>query len=354
MLGAKGFRFRRRRHVGVGGGPSQSSNLDVEVEEGRLAIETHTSSEPTPSSRLFRRRCRLIIGITLLITIAIRHLMPSIIAFTKNIERPFEDNPHLRAKVFNPLRYFHAAFVDQRPRREARSFALRDGNAFVINLDGDNDLMNVFSLTNEPAMPFIKRFPAHKWIDGGAVTSTHNMQKIQIQKEWEKKYPFIKTSARNQKHGDAACTLSHLLLWKEKLIDAHVEYIFVFEDDVKIIDPFLHSQTIQAPDVADIVFLAPSALKQVYVPWQQADRNDILQQTDEFATRVIGGWGTQGYIITRNGAIKMIKHMEKSRDPIDIALFEAASVRIYLPASTSQWPAVLHTKGGSSRIGTNE
>ena len=109
--------------------------------------------------------------------------------------------------------------------------------------------MEDFSSVNGPAMPFIQRFSAHQWMeddDGGVTNIARNsMQKARIQEEWEGKYPFIKTSAKNQKYGDAACTLSHLLLWKEKLIDdARLDYIFVFEEDVRIVDPFLHNRTI--------------------------------------------------------------------------------------------------------------
>ena len=131
MFGAVGFRFRRRCPIG-GGPPHHSSHPNLEADEGRLAIETHTNNESTPCIPLFRRRrrsnnIRLNIGIALLLIVAIiiGHLpTPSIIiAIAKNIKRPLTNNPRIRARVFNPLRYFHAAFIDRRPSgRDARSY----------------------------------------------------------------------------------------------------------------------------------------------------------------------------------------------------------------------------------------
>jgi GR25 family glycosyltransferase involved in LPS biosynthesis len=285
------------------------------------------------------------------------------------IEKPFQEYPYLRAKVFNPLRYLHAAYVDQKPKWDkVRTFVMTNETAFVINLESNTQRMTRFVSQNKPSsVEIIQRFSAHEWISssssssstyGRTTTTTPDeaLQKIQLQRQWANNYPFLKISAGHRKFGDAACSLSHLLMWQEKLIDAQKDYIFVFEDDATLLEPLRSSHTIQAPDVVDVVFLAASAVKRVAVAWEQGgDWNDAAEKKEpEPATRVIGGYGALGYIITRQGATKMLEFLKRSRALMDVSLFKSASLRIYLPL-TGQWPAVWHDRTrSSSRLGLND
>ena len=323
------------------------------------------------------------------------------------IEKPFEDYPYLRGMVFNPFRYVLVKFFDRRPVYEnIRTFVMTNQTAFVINLERDKRRMEQFWSRNHASRSVIERFPAHQWVVAAATTAdedgtttiaaqgnplqgsrssmmTNNEERrrLQIQHQWEPNYPFLSLSIRNQQYGDAACSLSHLLLWKEKLLNNNgddIDYIFVFEDDAKLLEPLSTHHHIQAPGEADVVFLALPAIKRVDVPWGRGDQRSNLrpsqtetttttttinttpgdnggtpEHSSSSATRVIGGYGAWGYIITRRGAEQMIEYMKQSREPTDISLFLPTSVHVYLPIS-GQWPAVWHDGRHSSRRGNNQ
>ena len=274
------------------------------------------------------------------------------------IERPLEGHPYWRALIFNPWRYMYAKYWDPVRPTALRRFVMTRETAFVVNLDRSVERWTQFQRVNgdddNEEEPPMQRFPAHEWRKADD-NPAHDDGHIQLQQHWENRYPFLKLSAAKGNYGDAGCSLSHLLLWQEKLVDGDQDYIFVLEDDVEILEPLKRRTkidgssgthyVIDAPNDADIVFLAQTALKRVNVSWAGSQH--------EPAVRLLGGFGTLGYIITREGAQKMMDRLGSSRHPLDITFFAEPSMRIYLPAS-GQWPAVLHFHTPSTRLGLNE
>ena len=53
--------------------------------------------------------------------------------------------------------------------------------------------------------------------------------------------------------------------------DVH-DYMFVFEDDIEIIDPLLDSGVVMAPNNADLVLLSEASLGHVDVSWRKKGR----------------------------------------------------------------------------------
>ncbi|KAL3938712.1 MAG: hypothetical protein SGARI_001634, partial [Bacillariaceae sp.] len=232
---------------------------------------------------------------------------------------------------------------------------MTNGTAFVINLAKDKARMQSFQKKNQKAMSVIQRFPAHQWwtktrAEAEESSGAAAMESWKVQQEWEPRYPFLKIATQTGKYGDAACALSHLLLWKEKLLDNKQtntntndqddsDYLFVFEDDAQLLEPLLSGHSIVAPDLADIVFLASPALKRVDVPWKAPIYDPTLvEKLGPVTTHVVGGYGAWGYIITRRGVQKMLEFMRRSVEPTDISLFLPADVRVFLPIQ-GQWPA---------------
>lgn len=307
---------------------------------------------------------RIVVSISLVLTGWF--VTQKILYWIPRIEKPLENYPYWRALIFNPLRYFHAKYMDSDRPKAIRQFVMTPERAFFLNMDRSEQRKHDFFRMNQEddgGATMVQRFSAHEWIgeeDNDSSSSSRN-EKRRLQEYWEDRYPFLKMSSQNRNYGDAGCSLAHLLLWQEKLIDdPHQDYLFVFEDDVRLLRPLRQNSRrksstrddekntypiIQAPDVADIVFLIDYALKRVDVPWESS--------TDEHAVRVIGGFGAQGYIITRAGALKMIDWLQTSRKPLDLSFFAASSMKVYLPIS-SQWPAVQHVPKGSARLGLNE
>ena len=275
------------------------------------------------------------IGITMSVLVVM--IRPS--TFVMNLETPFR-NPYWRAALFNPVRTLQARYWDDKPQ-QIKTFSLTPQNAFVLNMDRDYKRLQQFRSKNPE---IIQRVAAHEWITLDKKNSSYNQTlsnaTIWQQHYWELRYPWIQMASRIGKVGDAACSLSHVSLWKEKLLDAAgQDYLFVFEDDAILTESLTRNHTIQAPDNADIVLLTEGATKRVAIPFQSAT-----------VTRVIGGYGTLGYLITRQGALKMLDFLQRSREPVDLSFFEASVVKVYLPTS---WPLVHHSGIQSSRININ-
>lgn len=276
------------------------------------------------------------------------------------IEKPLEAHPYWKAIIFNPLRYVHAKYLDADHPKSIRQFVMTPERAFFLNMDRSEQRKLEFQRMNQiddKGTILVKRFSAHEWVGDEEDHNKGNVTaKRKLQKYWEDRYPFLKLSAQEKHYGDAGCSIAHLLLWQEKLIDSNQDYIFVFEDDVRFLSPLRPRSSkinkinntdypiIEAPDVADIVLLVNSAMKRVEVPWEGST---------EPAVRVLGGFGTVGYIVTRVGALKLMEWLRTSRKPLDISFFAASSLRVYLPVS-HQWPAVRHESKYSTRIGLNE
>eukprot|EP00980_Cylindrotheca_fusiformis_P018571 scaffold6155_cov108-Cylindrotheca_fusiformis.AAC.6 len=253
-------------------------------------------------------RHRLMLIIVLIILILLRYTSLARIV-SETVEGAVKD-PYRRAKVFNPFRTFHAMYIDQnRPQ------------------DRDKDRLDVFRNRNPS---FIQRFPAHHWTNEKLATSTAaDSEKVKIQKYWGNKYPWIKIAG--ERDGQ--------------------DYIFIFEDDIRIKEPLRSKLALRAPDVADIVFLMPSAMKQAMVPWKEMNDD---HKTWNVSTRVVGGFGAFGYLITRRGAEKMMKFLTTCRVPIDLAFFGSTSVQVYIP---ERWPLVRHEpnpNAESSRLQINQ
>lgn len=335
---------------------SLSSSSPPPSPDGSLPITTLPRREYRWRCLCYVRLRKIIIGFSLMNKIIVAlsvaffgwWFIRELLYWIPRIEQPFEKYPYWRAMIFNPIRYVHAKYLDPVRPASVRHFAMTQSTAFVINLDRSSQRMKQFWWVNSAGgvAPMIQRFPAHEW-----TTSINDTETIRIQEYWQQQYPFLKISARKGNYGDAGCSLSHLLLWKETLLDGNQEYIFVFEDDAQLLNPLRQSSVgngsyphIDAPDVADIIFLAHPASKRVNVTWTGSE---------EPATRLLGGFGTWGYIMTREGAQKMLACLQTSRKPVDLSFFAAAPMRIYLPIS-SQFPTVLHNQMPSTRLGLNK
>jgi hypothetical protein len=161
--------------------------------------------------------------------------------------------------VKGDFRTFQARYLDTHRPQGLKTFHLTKDTAFVVNLDRDKDRLH-----RNPS--FIQRFGAHQWMNDNTLENPG----VQIQQQWGAKYPWIKIASDRGKPGDAACSLSHILLWKEKLLGVDSQdYIFIFEDDIRMTEPLRSQHILQAPDVADIVSLMPSANPGVQIQQQE-------------------------------------------------------------------------------------
>ena len=110
--------------------------------------------------------------------------------------------------------------------------------------------------------------------------------------------------------GHAACALSHMLIM-ESFLETDNQYQIVLEDDFKVIKPL-------PKNISEIELLC----KQIKVNPKKIDilyLSGRVQRTYKY--RICNGCGTEGYILTRHGANKILKLLKNGCDaPIDLKM----------------------------------
>lgn len=116
--------------------------------------------------------------------------------------------------------------------------------------------------------------------------------------------------------GELGCTCSHLSLWK-KIANDSAENALIFEDDIKLRPNFNQHLThllTAAPRKFDIIYLSL---------WIPASKTGVVTyQNPEVAkiTEPIFTSGSTAYIISKDGARKLLSLTQEINDPIDMTL----------------------------------
>jgi hypothetical protein len=130
--------------------------------------------------------------------------------------------------------------------------------------------------------------------------------------------------------------------------DSNLSYAFILEDDGYMTPLLGCTKRVPAPDPVDIIFLTPNVLR--------------AMKQKKGLTRVMGEAGSYGFIITFQGAQKLLSFLKTTTscgwfdifhnchcDLLDIAFMKFAArheFQIYLP--TEGWPMVHHSKATKS------
>ena len=119
---------------------------------------------------------------------------------------------------------------------------------------------------------------------------------------------LIKKYCMKIKSGAAGCALSHILVL-EKFLETDSKYHIVMEDDLVI----LHELPSKNTEVDNLI----KSLKQTY------NSTDIVYLSGRVncneSQRINNGCGTEGYLVTRHGAIKLLQIINKNLNhPIDL------------------------------------
>lgn len=110
---------------------------------------------------------------------------------------------------------------------------------------------------------------------------------------------------------EAACGISHIRLMREFLSSGRT-WAVVLEDDAVIVEPFpTHVADWNLPPDAEIVLLNDRST---------AGSPEVV--TARFAYgKVVGGAGTDGYLISRSGARKLLRVLDPLKDPLDFQMY---------------------------------
>lgn len=150
---------------------------------------------------------------------------------------------------------------------------------------------------------------------------------------------------RPLKPGELGCYSSHYAAW-EQLLNDDVDQYVILEDDV-IVDWAYLKKVIES----DLAALNIDYLRLYYkspVP-QIVVMNDFIERSKALVELADFAYGTQGYLITKAAAEKLVKHCQIVRRPIDDELDRAWAHGV---RNLSVFPFPLIEESGKSTIGT--
>jgi len=261
-------------------------------------------------------------------------------------------DPYRKALLYSPLRTFYIRYLD-RPPAKRKIFRATANNTFVIHLKSDVARRKSFERNNHklgtyqfyPATQWVVAEPKMKYHDGlpPNMTTNNDTDAYQLQQTYAQTYRFVRNKSQRGEFGDAASTMSHIRLMEQLLQSPYEDYYFIFEDDVVVKEPLQSSRQLQAAGDAHVVFLVNYATKL----WT------TIHNHNQKETRVLQGYGAQGYVVTKAGATRILHYLSHHDRPFDCAMAgDATGLRVYLP---QDWPLVRHVsrKIDSSRRAFN-
>ena len=160
----------------------------------------------------------------------------------------------------------------------------------LLNSYNDTDMKNIL-LTRFPAI-LGKKVELKKWLTPDAL--------IQIKETEETN---TRTHHYQLTRGAVGCFLSHYTLCKQLTEDPDADYYLIFEDDIifnRNLSRNLNNYLSLAPSDWDII--------QLYTHRKTAEFKTVGQ-----FYKPQGFWGTQGYIINKKGAQKLVNEVVKNK-----------------------------------------
>lgn len=252
-----------------------------------------------------------------------------------------------------------------------KNYSISRNNTFVVNLDVDNIRWNQFTALNGATV-------ATRW-SAVDMLPTLNVSGSMAQR-CQQRYHIIQNLLRARRYGEAGVFCSHLSLY-ENFLSGNVtgerssdEAILILEDDARFLQQPIPNY-ISAPFPADAIWLTSTVFRALHwsLPKHQLLRGDLSLSSSSdltsksMAHRVMGGFGTMGYLITRSGARRLLHYYLSQKDtcgyfdatffyepechidPIDIGIMKLSArhgFQLYLPR---QWPLVEHRSLGSTK-----
>jgi hypothetical protein len=176
-------------------------------------------------------------------------------------------------------------------------------------------VQNTFVISVDPKrlQNFIRRHPSVEF------TTSHGfvLSGVRPADPWFERFKYF---GHDKPVGEAGVFAAHVALWRHALTLPY-DWIFVFEDDARVDSTV---QSIQVPSGTDVMVLTDQISETL--PGTAGQR------------RVMGGYGTVGYVFAKRAAQRMIDEVTTSREPIDIALIDAScNLRIYVANSRLAW-----------------
>jgi len=196
-----------------------------------------------------------------------------------------------------------------------------DIEVVVVNLDRRPDrLVRMTEALNAFRIPF-RKFSA---VDGLKLKGTAQLQTIFDNNDY------------NMRRGMVGCAMSHIQLWIEFINTNKDRLLCVLEDDLELLPRFQEKLGVVAgafiQQKGDLVYLGHHPRKEFDSPSLYEDNLPVLERWKSIKSLTHSLGGTGGYIITRQGAIKMLEFINKTgmTNGIDTVQQKAAdTVEVY-------------------------
>lgn len=198
-------------------------------------------------------------------------------------------------------------------KKESRKYNLK---TYVLNLERRSDRKKEFILNNHDSIEKLQ-YSFFNATDGREIKLTPKVLKV------------FENGDFNYRRGIVGCAISHIRMWND-LIDSDIDTMLILEDDVLLTPNFIHKLSyllnLISDEDWDIVFLGHFLYENYR---SEKDREDKLPKAtkwsrEECIEKSMGG--TIGYVITKNGALKMLKTIADDGvyNAIDWVMFKAA------------------------------
>lgn len=132
--------------------------------------------------------------------------------------------------------------------------------------------------------------------------------------------------------GIMGCALSHIKMWRDFIVSSDNDTLLVLEDDITLCNNFvdkLSTALRRVPkDDLDILFLGHFLYPQYRTDKDKADTLPTVKKWSLQECTKYSMGGTIGYVITKRGAIKMLKHIVENGvyNAIDWVMFKTADI----------------------------
>lgn len=179
-----------------------------------------------------------------------------------------------------------------------------DLDYYVINLDSAKDRLTLV----DAQMKSINQ-TYHRW----TATSGQELDSSLFGIKEVMEGIFI-TGFREWSKNEAACGVSHIRIW-QKMVRENIPYLAILEDDVQLLGDLPRTiEELCLPPDAEIVLLNARSKGGEDVKYHCNRSNYSYRE-------VIGGAGTDGYLLTLSGAKKLLKVLYPLNDPLDFQMF---------------------------------
>jgi glycosyl transferase family 25 len=172
---------------------------------------------------------------------------------------------------------------------------------FVVNLDRRPDRMSKFTEQKEPDFLKYNRFSA---VDGSKLVPTSQLQQI------------FENNDYNMRSGMVGCAMSHIKLYIQLLQEENVDAYCIFEDDIDFVpnfqDKFIHCINELQKTNWDLFYLGHHLYTR-FIDDKVYNKETIpvVEQFNREKSLLMSMGGTGGYVITKNGAERLLNFINE-------------------------------------------